>query len=142
MSESERGGYVVQEGDFPWRELTKPELRARSSIRWKTLLGEGGTPTAKVTFGLAEIPVGGTWVLHHHAPPEVYYILAGEGRTEIDGVRHEIRAGSVIYIPGNARHLTVNTGSDPLRFAYAFPTDTIEEIEYHFADHGEGPTDL
>jgi oxalate decarboxylase/phosphoglucose isomerase-like protein (cupin superfamily) len=142
MSERERGGYVVQESDLPWQELTKPELRARSSIRWKTLLGEGGTPTSKVTFGLAEIPAGGTWVLHHHAPPEVYYVLAGEGSTEIDGVVHDVRAGSVIYIPGNAQHLTINTGTEPLRFAYAFPTDTIEEIEYHFADHNSGPTRL
>ncbi len=136
MSEGKRGGYVIQEGDHPWQELTDPALRARSSIRWKTLLGEGGTPTSKVTFGLAEIPVGGTWVLHHHAPPEVYYVLSGEGRTEIDGIAHAVRAGTVIYIPGNAQHVTVNTGKEPLRFAYAFPTDTIEEIEYHFADRG------
>lgn len=134
MPEAKQGGYVVQEGDFPWQEIDDPALRAKSSIRWKTLLGEGGTPTSQVTFGLAEIPVGGTWVLHHHAPPEVYYILAGEGRTEIDGVGHAVRAGTVIYIPGNAQHVTVNTGQEPLRFAYAFPTDTIEEIEYHFAD--------
>jgi oxalate decarboxylase/phosphoglucose isomerase-like protein (cupin superfamily) len=134
MPEAKQGGYVVQEGDFPWQEIDDPALRAKSSIRWKTLLGEGGTPTSQVTFGLAEIPVGGTWILHHHAPPEVYYILAGEGSTEIDGVGHAVRAGTVIYIPGNAQHVTVNTGQEPLRFAYAFPTDTIEEIEYHFAD--------
>lgn len=134
MSEHNRGGYVVQESDFPWQELADPALRAQSSIRWKTLLGEGGTPTSRLTFGLAEIPVGGTWVLHRHAPPEVYFILSGEGRTEIDGVVHHVRGGTVIYIPGNAQHLTVNTGGEPLRFVYAFPTDTIEEIEYHFAE--------
>lgn len=134
MSEIRRGGYVVQESDRPWQELTDPALRARSSIRWKTLVGEGGTPTSKVTFGLAEIPVGGTWVLHHHAPPEVYYILSGEGRTEVDGIAQSVKAGTVVYIPANAQHVTVNTGQEPLRFAYAFPTDTIEEIEYHFAE--------
>ena len=68
MSENGRGGYVVQEGDLPWQELAEPDLRAKSSIRWKTLLGAGGTPTAKVTFGLAEIPVGGIWVLDGHFP--------------------------------------------------------------------------
>jgi mannose-6-phosphate isomerase-like protein (cupin superfamily) len=136
MPDGKRGGYVIQEGEVPWQELTDPALRAKSSIRWKTLLGEGGTPTSQVTFGLAEIPVGGTWVLHHHAPPEVYFILSGEGRTEIDGVAHEVRKGTVLYIPGNAQHVTVNTGDQPLSFAYAFPTDTIEEIEYHFADRG------
>lgn len=134
MPEDKQGGYVVQESDFPWQELTDPALRAQSSIRWKTLLGEGGTPTSRLTFGLAEIPVGGTWVLHRHAPPEVYMILSGEGRTEIDGIAHQVRGGNVIYIPGNAQHLTVNTGPEPLRFVYAFPTDTIEEIEYHFAE--------
>ena len=137
MQRDNPGGYVVHESDFPWQELTDPAMRAQSSIRWKTMLGEGGTPTSQLTFGLAEIPVGGTWVLHHHAPPEIYFILSGEGRTEIDGVAHAIRAGSVLYIPGNSQHVTTNSGQQPLRFAYAFPTDTIEEIEYHFADSAQ-----
>ena len=134
MQSENRGGYVIHESDFPWQELADPALRAQSSIRWKTLVGAGGTPTLRLTFGLAEIPVGGTWVLHHHAPPELYVILSGEGRTEIDGVAHTVRTGTVLYIPGNSQHVTFNSGMEPLRFAYAFPTDTIEEIEYRFAD--------
>jgi mannose-6-phosphate isomerase-like protein (cupin superfamily) len=42
---------------------------------------------------------------HYHArTSEVYYILEGIGRIELDGAWHEVRPGSVVNIPAGTRH--------------------------------------
>ncbi|MGH7263665.1 MAG: cupin domain-containing protein [Candidatus Rokuibacteriota bacterium] len=123
---------VVREGDREWTERTDPALKARSPIRWKLLIGGEGTPSAGLTVGVLEIPPGAAMLLHHHAPQEIYYVVEGEGRTEIDGMTAPVGPGTALFIPPNARHRTVNTGAGPLRFVWVFPTDTFREIEYHY----------
>jgi mannose-6-phosphate isomerase-like protein (cupin superfamily) len=81
--------------------------------------------------GTAEIPPGTSLLCHHHVPGEVYYILDGEGVTEVDGVASPVGPGTALYIPPDARHRTRNTGPRPLRFVWIFPTDTFGEIVYH-----------
>ena len=55
-----------------------------------------------------------------------------EGLAEVEGEPHRLRAGVSLFIPANARHRTTNTGPEPLRFLFVFPTDSFEEIAYHF----------
>jgi quercetin dioxygenase-like cupin family protein len=83
-------------------------------------------------MGLAEIAPGGVLPLHHHAPAEVYYVLEGEGLAEVEGVPHRLRPGVSLFIPGDARHRTTNTAARPLRFLFVFPTDSFEDVTYHF----------
>jgi mannose-6-phosphate isomerase-like protein (cupin superfamily) len=123
---------VVRESDQPWTERPDPAQRARSPIRWKLLIGGERTPSAGLTVGVLEIPPGAAMLRHHHAPPEVYYVVEGEGRTEIDGTTAPVGPGTALFIPPNARHRTVNTGPGPLRFVWVFPTDTFREIAYHY----------
>ena len=59
-------------------------------------------------------------------------MLEGEGRAEVEGVPHELRPGRLLFIPAGARHRTTNTGSAPLRCLFVFPTDSFEEVVYHF----------
>jgi mannose-6-phosphate isomerase-like protein (cupin superfamily) len=123
---------VVKEVETPWESRTDPELRAKSPTRWRLLVGAERTPSKGLTVGVAEIPPGGSLILHHHAPEEVYYFLEGEGRTRIDDLETPVGPGTALFIPPNARHRTTNTGAVPLRFVWIFPTDTFREIEYHF----------
>ncbi len=83
-------------------------------------------------MGIAEIPPGDSLLLHHHEPEEVYYVVEGEGTVEIEGRAAPIGPGSAIFIPRNARHRVSNTGTAPLSFVFVFPTDTFEEIQYHY----------
>jgi oxalate decarboxylase/phosphoglucose isomerase-like protein (cupin superfamily) len=53
---------------------------------------------------------------------------------EIDGVRSAVRAGTAVFIPGNAWHSLANTGSEPLRLLYAFPADAMADVHYEFGD--------
>ena len=123
---------VIREADCPWESRTDPALAAASATRWKRLVDADLTPSRGLTVGTCEIPPGGSLRLHHHAPGEVYYVLEGQGVTEIDDVTSPIGPGTALFIPPNARHRTRNTGSTPLRFVWIFPTDTFREITYHF----------
>ncbi len=90
------------------------------------------TPTKGLTMGIAEIPPGDSLLPHHHQPVEVYYVVQGAGKVEIEGRVASIGPGSAIFIPGNAKHRTSNTGTAPLRFVFVFPTDMFEEVLYHY----------
>ena len=123
---------AVREAEVPWESRADPELRAKSPTRWRLLVGAEQTPSRGLTVGVAEIPPGGSLILHHHAPEEVYYFLEGEGRTEIDDLSTPVGPGTTLFIPPNAKHRTTNTGTIPLRFVWIFPTDSFQEIEYHW----------
>lgn len=112
------------------------EPPAPGTVRWRTLLSADRTPTSALTVGVAEIAPGGEdrLRLHRHGPPEIYYVVAGEGRVSIDGAEHEVRAGSAVFVPGDAWHAVRNTGSQPLRLLYTFPVDAFADVEYVFAD--------
>jgi len=123
---------VIREGELDWESWDDAALAAKSPVRWKLLLAGERTGTTGFSLGVAEIPPGESLLLHHHGPPEAYYILEGRGATEIAGVKHEVAAGTTLYIPANALHRTVNTGDSPLKFLFIFPTDGFQEVAYHF----------
>jgi mannose-6-phosphate isomerase-like protein (cupin superfamily) len=65
----------------------------------------------------ARLPPGAKTTPHHHnLTEEIYYILEGHGRMEIDGESKEVNPGDAIAIPPGARHTIGNTGTETLRF--------------------------
>jgi quercetin dioxygenase-like cupin family protein len=125
-------GTAIALDEPAWETWDDPALAARSAVRWRLVFSGRRTPTEAMSMGLAEIAPGGVLPLHHHAPAEIYHILEGEGRTEVEGVAHALRPGVSLFIPANARHRTTNPGPGRLRFLFVFPTDTFEEVVYHF----------
>ena len=123
---------MVDPEGLPWETRDDPVMAARSGTRWKLIFSARRTLTQAMSFGLAEFPPGAVLPLHHHAPAEIYHVLDGDGLTEIEGEPHRLRAGVSLFIPANARHRTTNTGPGPLRFLFVFPTDSLEEVVYHF----------
>ena len=111
-------------------------------VIWRTLLSGDRTPTSHLTVGVAEIGPGNSnaYHPHRHQPPEVYYILSGEGVVTIAGVDHAVRPGATVFIPGNAWHGTRNTGSETLRLLYAFAVDSFADVAYEFPVAGDGPS--
>ena len=123
---------MVDPEGLPWETRDDPVMAARSGTRWKLIFSARRTPTEAMSFGLAEFPPGAVLPLHRHAPAEVYHGLDGEGLVEVEGEPHRLRAGVSLFIPADARHRTTNTGPGPLRFLFVFPTDSLEEVVYHF----------
>ena len=123
---------IIQSTDMPWETWRDPGLAARSPVRWKDLIGRDRGASQALSLGLAEIPPGATLARHRHAAPEIYYLLSGAGRVEVDGQGYPATAGSAIFIPGGAMHAFSNTGAITITFVYVFPVDTFAELAYEF----------
>lgn len=108
------------------------ELHGR--VQWRTLFSAERTSTEALTAGVAEIRPGNQLKVHRHLPPELYYLLAGEGMVTIDGVEYPVGVGTAVFIPGNAAHGIRNTGQTLLRFFYAFAVNSFNEVEYIFPE--------
>lgn len=106
----------------------------RGLVFWKTLISGDLTYSDSLTMGIAKIPPGEALRSHSHRQAEIYLILEGTGLVEIGSEARSVGAGSTVFIPGNAVHSCKNTGASDLRFAYVFPADSFEEIEYVFEE--------
>lgn len=87
-----------------------------------------------------EIGAGDALRPHRHAPPEIYFIVAGAGVLRVDGVARRVGPGDAVFIPGDAEHGLTNDGDGVLQVFYVFPVDRFEQVAYGFgqdvADHG------
>lgn len=101
-------------------------LPGRKSI--EIVSGEKGS--SAVTLRLVEIPVPGPGDSprrphSHQGFEECIYVMAGEGCTEADSGSFPLKAGDTILIPPGEKHMTRNTGSEPLVLLCFFPVADI-----------------
>jgi quercetin dioxygenase-like cupin family protein len=128
----DREPVVVEESAREWETWPEEEVAARGLVYWKTLLSADLTHSEALTMGIAKIPPAEALREHSHRQAEVYLILEGAGSVRIDGEARPVGAGSAVFIPGNVVHSCENTGTSDLLFAYVFPADSFEEVEYVF----------
>jgi mannose-6-phosphate isomerase-like protein (cupin superfamily) len=84
-----------------------------STIR--SLLDRTNAPVVQQSLAEATLPTGGKTERHYHAlSEELYYLLEGSGRMEIDGEVREVAVGDAILIPAGAWHQI--EAIEPLRF--------------------------
>ncbi len=127
--ESDIRPYVVHVDDAPveaWDGI----------VSWRTLCSADRTPTAGMTVGVAEVPVGGTvdGAEHRHDQHEVYFVLSGAGRVQLDGAWHLVHRGATVFVPGGTHHFVENTGNEPLQLLYVLDADSFPEVEYVFPE--------
>ena len=123
---------VVQEGDREWETYPEEEVSQKGLVCWRTLISADVTRSEALTMGIGRIPPGEVLHRHRHRQDEVYLVLEGTGSVEIGAEARPVEAGSAVFIAGNAFHSLANTGASDLRFAYVFPADSFDEIEYVF----------
>ena len=64
----------------------------------------------------AELGAGQATQRHYHArSEEIYLLVAGDGRVEVDGEERDVGVGDAILIPPGARH-EFTAGDDGARF--------------------------
>jgi mannose-6-phosphate isomerase-like protein (cupin superfamily) len=93
---------------------------------------------SKVTFRVVEIPVSkpgetlrGPHL--HHGYEECIYVLKGSGLTLYEGGGElAVKAGDVILVPPEEKHVTRNTGNEPLVLLCFFPTPDIAPTTENF----------
>jgi mannose-6-phosphate isomerase-like protein (cupin superfamily) len=52
---------------------------------------------------------------YHRSTEEIYFVLKGSGRMEVDGDTRTVRRGDAVLIPPGAWHTIENNGSSELR---------------------------
>lgn len=84
-----------------------------STIR--SLLDLSNSQVENQSLAEATLPSGGMTARHYHkVSEELYYLLEGRGKMEIDGERREVVPGDAILIPPGAWHQI--QAVEPLRF--------------------------
>ena len=75
----------------------------------KNLVGPESAGAKNIKVNITEYLPGFTHKLHvHPTQEEVIYVLSGEGFSETEAGKKEIRPGSVVYVPAGMPHATIN----------------------------------
>lgn len=77
------------------------------------------TGAEKVTQTVSEYATGKSPAVLNPGAEEVLYVVSGEGSCSIDGVSHDLRPGTGVYIPPGAEYVIENLGSDLLKVVSA-----------------------
>jgi mannose-6-phosphate isomerase-like protein (cupin superfamily) len=92
-----------------------PPFITKDGSEIRELLAYRNSSIRNQSLAEATIPVGGATQAHYHPrAEEIYYILDGEGRMEIDGETREVGPLDAIAIPPGAHHQIWNTSDTPL----------------------------
>lgn len=105
------------------RELGLPGRKALELV-------SGDRGSQSVTLRLAEIPVAQTGesarAAHSHSDfEECIYVLSGRGTTFADSGEYALEAGDTLLMPAGEKHVTRNTGKEPLLLLCFFPVADI-----------------
>lgn len=121
--------FLINEDNVAW-EVDPDDEGLPSRIRWRTIVSGETTPSSGLSMGVLELPPGSELRPHHHRSKELYYVTVGTGEVLIAGEWRTVRAGDVVFHPGDAVHGARNRGEGPFTFVWVFPTDTYEEVVY------------
>ena len=85
-----------------------------------------------VTLRLAEIPVAQPGEVprgshQHNDFEECIFVLSGQGTTYADSGEFALKAGDTLLVPAGERHVTRNTGTQPLLLLCFFPVGDISK---------------
>jgi mannose-6-phosphate isomerase-like protein (cupin superfamily) len=115
-------------------EAKRLGLPGRTSI--EPVSGEIGS---RMTFRIAEIPPPQLGDKprgpHRHRDfEECIYVLQGTGMTRSESGDLPIKPGDIVLIPPNEKHMTVNTGTEPLVLLCFFPVPDVRSGTEEFAN--------
>lgn len=87
----------------------------RASIRWKRFATGNMLYSDLDSFEWAQIPADGAIGTHVHSrTEEIYFIVRGTGRMEVDGELTEVGPGDLILTPLHSQHSFQPTGGEPV----------------------------
>ena len=115
------------------RVLTQAQAKSMGLPGRKSLeIVSGEKGSNAVTLRLVEIPVprpgdAARKPHYHQGFEECIFVMAGEGCTEAESGRFPLKAGDTILIPPGEKHMTRNTGSEPLLLLCFFPVADITQ---------------
>jgi quercetin dioxygenase-like cupin family protein len=115
-----------------WTGWPLDQITLRGKAQWKELLGSASGCQNDITMGVVRLAKNESLEPHRHSQPETYFTLSGRGTVTIDEVVHDVEAGRMLFIPGNARHQINNVEEEPLLILYVFAISDFSKVQYHF----------
>ena len=114
-------------------DAKKLGLPGRTSL--EPVSGEIGS---RVSFRIAEVAVPQPGDKprgphRHNGFEECIYVLRGIGVNHSESGEIPIKPGDIVLIPANEKHLTVNTGTEPLVLLCFFPVPDVTKGTTEFA---------
>ncbi len=83
----------------------QPAFSTKDGSSIREILNHSNAPVQNQSLAEATLPSGGSTRGHHHKrSEEIYFVLEGTGRMEIDGETREVSPGDAILIPPGAWH--------------------------------------
>lgn len=61
----------------------------------------------------------------HHDFEECIYVLSGQGTMHAESGAHPVRPGDILLVPAGEKHMTMNTGAEPLVLLCFFPVPDV-----------------
>lgn len=115
------------------RVFTQSEARQLGLPGRKALeIVSGERGSRGVTLRLAEIPVAqagepARGSHQHNDFEECIYVLSGQGTTYAESGEFALKAGDTLLVPAGEKHVTRNTGTQPLLLLCFFPVADITQ---------------
>jgi len=94
-----------------------PAFTTKDGSEIRELLAYRNSCIVKQSLAEARLPPGSSTTPHYHPlTEEIYYILVGTGRMQIEDEVRSVGPGDAIAIPAGARHQITCTSAEPLKF--------------------------
>jgi len=69
----------------------------------------------------------------HRDFEECIYVLSGQGTMHAESGEHPVKAGDILLVPAGEKHMTANTGAEPLVLLCFFPVADVTAGTSEFA---------
>ena len=94
-----------------------PPFTTKDGSEIRELLAHRNSAIRNQSLAEARIPPGEATAPHYHPQAEeIYYLLEGRGRMQIEDQIREVGPGDAIAIPPGQRHQITTISKEPLRF--------------------------
>jgi quercetin dioxygenase-like cupin family protein len=102
-----------------------PLLDRGGGVTTIPLITHRSDSTALITTGISTYPAGTGAPLHVHNCDEQVTLLEGRGEVEIEGAVTPLVPYDSTYIPAGQQHAFRNTGDEPMRILWIYPTQEV-----------------
>ena len=79
-----------------------------------------------ITMGEITIGPGGEIPLHTHSVEDCILLRQGAGEVHVEGEVYKVVAPMTVLVKPGAKHKVLNTGSEPIRIIFGFPTANVD----------------
>jgi len=96
------------------------EISRGAGVKTRPLIGKWNCESNRITSGITAFAPGTGLAEHTHNVEESVMVIEGEAAAYVDGVRYELAAGDVTWVPAGVRHYFENRGQGTMRIYWVY----------------------